>query len=321
MALGATSAELAVDGTKVVLRFAGPSGSFSTRVPAALRRAQPQEVDRLRAGARAATEMLADERRRLENLLVSGRSWRYDRWRRYYLEHPLTGHWARGLIWELKTAGRSWRAVLNRDGCWQDTNGAEVSRPPASARIRLWHPIRAAAPEVEAWRQRLADLELRQPFPQAWRETYRITAAERDTWPVCERVTGQVLGYRQARALMTRRGWNPEYLLLHWEYPTTRAKVVTTWATGGRRPSATTPWTSTTSASPASAPPAPFDWNAAGRPAAAVSTLAFSEAMRDIGLLVAVAGITGDTVIALARASRSRPRPPGRSTGRVVRMG
>jgi hypothetical protein len=50
-----------------------------------------------------------------------------------------------------------------------------------STHVRLWHPMQEEPGEVLAWRDWLAELEIRQPFKQAHREVYLLTDAERTT--------------------------------------------------------------------------------------------------------------------------------------------
>jgi hypothetical protein len=136
---------------------------------------------------------------------------------------------------------------------------------------------------------------LLQPFPQARRDTYRITAAERETWPVSERVTGQVLHYRQMFALLTRRGWKPQYLLMHREYPIDQ---------GGAHRDLGGGWRATFTyeaveiedfgCPPLYCTAGAVRFEKSGQPSATVPSLVFSEAMRDIGLLVGAAGVGQD---------------------------
>ena len=93
---------------------------------------------------------------------------------------------------------------------------------------------------------------------------------------------------------MTRRGWNPPYLLLHWEFPSRDAHARRDLGNG---------WAATFTyhaldldeiTRPTFCTAGPVRFERAGKPAPNVPALAFSEAMRDIGLVVGVAGVTGD---------------------------
>jgi hypothetical protein len=78
--------------------------------------------------------------------------------------------------------------------------------------VRLWHPLDADPTTVAGWRDRITAAGLRQPFKQAFRETYRITPAEVDAVGASSRFAGHILRYRQANALMRTRGWEASYL-------------------------------------------------------------------------------------------------------------
>ncbi|NED56434.1 DUF4132 domain-containing protein, partial [Micromonospora aurantiaca] len=62
-----------------------------------------------------------------------------------------------------------------------DWRAALADSADKAVQVRLWHPIRAAAGDVRAWRERIADERIRQPFKQAFREIYLLTPAEEET--------------------------------------------------------------------------------------------------------------------------------------------
>lgn len=132
------------------------------------------------------------------------RRWSAADWRTYYLDHPVTGRLARELIWRFGDG----LAGIPVDEATMLTAGGGHSGIPGGE-VRLWHPIGADAEEVRAWRQRLLDDERAQPVKQAFRETYALTPAERETRVYSNRFAGHVFGQVQARALMKGRGWKP----------------------------------------------------------------------------------------------------------------
>ena len=147
--------------------------------------------DEARERAKALRATLAAERARLDGLLGLDRTWPRKDWQRLYLDHPVTGHLARRLIWRF---------------------GDHVelgANAPRSGRVKLWHPLDATRDELLAWRSRLLTELVVQPFRQAFRETYVITPAEERTTTHSDRFAGHVFRQTQARALMKRRGWRP----------------------------------------------------------------------------------------------------------------
>src|SRR5215472_13029823 len=59
-----------------------------------------------------------------------------------------------------------------------------------------------------AWRQRLEQLEVTQPFKQAHREIYVLTDAERRTRSYSNRFAAHILRQHQFAALCQQRGWD-----------------------------------------------------------------------------------------------------------------
>jgi len=83
--------------------------------------------------------------------------------------------------------------------------------------------------EVLAWRDWLAELEIRQPFKQAHREVYLLTDAERTTRTYSNRFAAHVLKQHQFNALCAARGWkNSLRLMVDDEYPPA-TRVLPAW--------------------------------------------------------------------------------------------
>lgn len=199
--LGDVVATAAVhDGGRVTLTYeqggkalAGPPKDTAARFPsefAALKR----DVSELRM-------LVATERARLEDLLVEDRTWDLGTWRARYLEHPVTGRLASGLLWRVTSGGRETTLL-----------GASVPTASRATTVRPWHPVHAPAEEVKEWREYLMAHEVTQPFKQAFREIYVLTPAERRTRTYSNRFAAHVLDYQQAYALMKERQWATNYL-------------------------------------------------------------------------------------------------------------
>ncbi|MEV0648540.1 DUF4132 domain-containing protein [Phytomonospora sp. NPDC050363] len=207
-AVGAYTAILALTDDGVGLAFADAAGRRMSGVPAAVRADHGDVLADLRREAKELKQLLPTQRHRVEEALISGRSWAGGEWRAYCLEHPVTGRIARSLIWEVSTdGGQSWRAGLPAEGELSMVDGGLLV-VPASAEVRLWHPVRAAREEVGAWRDRLAEERLRQPFKQAFREIYLLTPAEEATRFYSNRFAAHVMRYGQAKALLASRNWS-----------------------------------------------------------------------------------------------------------------
>ena len=210
--IGDYRVRLCVDGP--ALRFVNPAGRTVKSVPQAIRR--HPVVAELKATLQELKQTLASERFRLERALVEERIWRWHEVTEYFLDHPVTGRYGRNLIWQI-LQGPAGIPVRAGDG-WEltDPQGRRI-QPFPDTPVLLWHPIRASADEVRAWRDFLLDRGVRQPYKQAFREVYLLTPAERETGTYSLRFSGHVLRYGQAKALLNQRGWTG-LAIGHWDY-------------------------------------------------------------------------------------------------------
>ncbi len=212
-ALGQHTALVLVDGpgaTRLVWRQA--SGKEQKSVPAAVKRTHADEVKALRKNASEMKKVLAAQRDRLDASYLEQRNWPVDRWLRLYIHHPLLGVVGRRLVWTVATKRSTRACAWDPDkGRLTDVAGKAV-KPARTAEVRLWHPLEAGDDEVAAWQRWLERRLITQPFKQAHREVYRVTAAERQTATYSNRFAGHVLRQHQLNVLRQQRGW--EYSLM-----------------------------------------------------------------------------------------------------------
>jgi Domain of unknown function (DUF4132) len=191
--LGEFSAELVVTGTSTTeLRWIKPDGKRQKSVPKAVKEHHAQELNELKAAARDVQKLLPAQRDRIENLYVEQKSWTFPVWRERYLDHPLVGTLARRLIWRFSNGHRAAAGVFY-DNRIVGRDGSPLAWIGESTRVELWHPIQEVPDEVLAWRDWLAELEIRQPFKQAHREVYLLTEAERTTGVYSNRFAAHVI--------------------------------------------------------------------------------------------------------------------------------
>ncbi|WP_344589439.1 DUF4132 domain-containing protein [Actinomadura vinacea] len=212
--VGGFQAVLAVEDPRTVrTSFTGSEGRPLRTVPAALK--DDAAVKEIKTLAKEVRRTLANERARVEGLLSGGRGWAYGEWCRHYRDHPITGVVTRGLIWEFEGRDGVWRAATPADDVLVTVDGNALTRPEPGARVRLWHPIRATAPQVRAWRTFVDENEMVQPFKQAFREIYLLTPAEEETGGYSDRFAAHIVRYGQMFALFKERGWQSNYLGRH----------------------------------------------------------------------------------------------------------
>lgn len=212
--LGEYTAELLVTGTSSAeLKWTRPDGKRQVSVPQAVKAQHAEELKELTQAVKDIRKMLPVQVERIDNLYLEQRSWPLAAWRERYLEHPLVGTLARRLIWRFTKDERSasgvWHAgrLVGRDGealDWVDD----------STHVELWHPLHETTEAVLGWREWLAEHELRQPFKQAHREVYILTAAEETTRVYSNRFAAHVIRQHQFNALCAARGWRNKLRLM-----------------------------------------------------------------------------------------------------------
>ena len=203
--IGSFSAEFSIIGTSDVgIRWTGPTGKTAKSVPAEIKREHPQELRDLLRVQKDVQKMLPAQVQRLEQLPLEERDRPLNVWRERYLEHPLLSQLSRRLIWRF--VGPKEREAIWNDGRLICSDGSTFL-PPDDARVRLWHPIDSPAETVLAWRRRLEEIRLTQPFKQAHREVYILTDAERGTQSYSNRFAAHILRQHQFAALCQARGW------------------------------------------------------------------------------------------------------------------
>jgi len=145
----------------------------------------------------------AEQVARLEAAMVNARTWNTDEFRRFFVDHALTRHLARRLVWLADIGGDRFGFRIAEDGSFGDVEDDAVDLPE-DAVIRLAHPLHLGR-KVDAWAEVLADYEILQPFDQLARPVMAFTEEELKTGRLtrfedAKVDVGRVLG-------MTKRGW------------------------------------------------------------------------------------------------------------------
>ncbi|WP_283138849.1 DUF4132 domain-containing protein [Rhizohabitans arisaemae] len=210
--IGDYRVRLSADGP--ALRFLNTSGKAVKSAPQAIRK--DPALAELKITLKELRQTLAAERFRLEQALIKERTWSWQEVTEYFLDHPVTGLYARALVWQVSPgpAGLPFRT----ESGWElaDPQG-QRTRPDPDARVGFWHPIHASADEVRDWRDHLLEHGVRQPYKQVFREVYLLTPAEERTRTFSSRFTGHVMRYGQAKTLLNQRGWTG-LAIGHWDY-------------------------------------------------------------------------------------------------------
>jgi hypothetical protein len=301
IAVGPATAVLTItDANTLETSWRGANGTPLKGPPAEVKASHADALKEFKARVKEIGEALKSQCARLERLYLDEREWPLETWRTRYLDEPLVSGMARRLIWSFKL-GERWVTGLPEAECFADEHGKRLDLKGADVRVRLWHPMQSEASHVLAWRQRLAQLGITQPFKQAHREIYVLTDAERETSIYSNRFAGHIVQQHLFRALCQARGWS--------------APAFGMWDPGDSRPMKRLPerdlraefWVDPIEEEP---PDHGFKFlhlstdqvrfaNSAGEPVALeqVPAVVFSELMRDIDLFVGVANIGNDPTL------------------------
>lgn len=144
--------------------------------------AHPERLLALDPGAPLAKDMVKPFAAAVEGLLARPEPMAAPDWR-VRLGPGRKEAWAlsRALMWEVTPGDGAppFTALPEKAGGWRDVTGVLRDFSEGDA-IRLWHPVETPADLARAWRMVLERQGISQPFVQAGREVYPITAAERD---------------------------------------------------------------------------------------------------------------------------------------------
>ncbi len=195
-----------VAGRSVDLAWHDASGKRLRSAPAGLRAAAPELVKQVRDGKAALERALAAAIGRIEDGYTTGRHWPAPVWQARFQRHPMLGPLCGRLVWQVDRADGTGIAVRPDHGLLCDVDGTPVAVAEGD-QLRLWHPIAATVAEILAWRRALAEAGIVQPFKQAHREIYRLTDAERATATYSNRFAGHILRQHQMLELARSRGW------------------------------------------------------------------------------------------------------------------
>ena len=147
----------------------------------------------------------ADQIRRFERAMVTGRRWTAAEQRTLFVDHPLLRHLVRRLVWAtFDTEGRptgSFRVA--EDQSLADPSDDELMVAGDTV-VGVAHPLHLGE-TLGAWSDVFADYEILQPFPQLGREVLALTADERSSrllhrFAGATVYTGKILG-------LSHRGW------------------------------------------------------------------------------------------------------------------
>ena len=203
------------------------NGRFQKAVPTSVKNEMATQLKSLKNSIKEIESALPVHKSRIEQVYLKKRSWRFNEWQAYYLNHPLISIIARKLIWHFENG------TTKTQGFYLDGEIVDVNRDPLdlftdNTEVQLWHPIGFPADDVSAWRKFLQDLQITQPFKQAYREIYILTDAEQNTDTYSNRFAAHILRQHQFTALCKQRGWRYN-LMGTWDSHNTPTLHIAAW--------------------------------------------------------------------------------------------
>lgn len=173
----------------------------------------PSQASELVTQIRATVSMI---RARLEEMFAGSGAWHAEDFAECYVRHPVTGWLARRLVWTYTSGDGVTISGFPEPGGSAVRTVHGQRRVPAGSVVRLWHPVLADASEVAQMRELASRLGISQPVCQLWREIYRITPAEQAGLH-SGRYGGHVLRFAPFYGIARRRGWSGGFLSGAWD--------------------------------------------------------------------------------------------------------
>ncbi|MCU0443763.1 MAG: DUF4132 domain-containing protein [Microscillaceae bacterium] len=250
--------------------------------PTILKKQFAAELKQFKATLQDLKQALLTHKNRLENSWRLERVWTWETWHKYFWQHPVMRFLTENLLWEFEKAGKTTTGLPQGD---KIIDGQGKTLAVEGSWVRLWHPVQSSAEDTLAWRNYIFDNQLVQPFKQAFREVYLVTEAELATATYSNRFSAHILRQNTLWALTRQRAWdyggkfsydNPKIALPEYNLEVTlEVESDFEFAITQR-----------------------VQFKALETPAAVylkdIHPIAFSEAMRDIDLFVAVCSIGND---------------------------
>ena len=139
---------------------------------------------------------------RLEQAMVTGRTWKAKDFETLIVKHSLMGHFARGLVFAANK--RTFRVA--EDGTYADERDATWTLSK-DATVSIVHPLDLSGAQKTAWGQLFADYEILAPFEQLGRATFALDAKDKKSTDLSARFKGQEWGVSAFLGKLARRGW------------------------------------------------------------------------------------------------------------------
>lgn len=282
---------------KVERNIYGPDRKPRQSLPKTVRETHKNIWKAIQSEERELKKTLTNQKNRLEMAMIDGRSWTFTEWQRIFGLNPIMQNLAGRLVWSISEPAHSapQSALIDGAGNWWNVEECLIKLSD-SARLALNHPLQMT-PEIQSsWQRTIITRQIVQPFKQVFREVYVLTPAEEETGTYSNRFAAHVVPGSHLYALTRSRNWHGKLGLwgfdgagIGWrDFPQHRVRAYMDHD-GAEQVTIDRVWFEEIDEQT-------NQYGAiSGMPLNAVPPIAFSETMRDVDMIVAVASIGTDT--------------------------
>ncbi len=194
--------------SKVKQQWIKPDGSFMKSVPSLVKNKEQhkKKLQKIRKEIKEIQKVYSAQKQRLDNQFILDRTWGFPSFQKYYLNHGLVSPIAKKLIWTFRKNDKIVDAIYQND-VWQTVDGEVIDWLDKNTSVNIWHPVFKGEGEILKWREKIMELEWKQPIKQAFREIYILTPAEINTRTYSNRMAAHILKQHQFNSLASLRNW------------------------------------------------------------------------------------------------------------------
>ncbi|MGB1206822.1 MAG: DUF4132 domain-containing protein [Chitinophagales bacterium] len=200
--------QVSIEGRKVAQQWIKPDGKPMKSVPSAVKKstALTNKLKAVRKEVKDIQKVYSAQKARIDNQFILDRSWNFGDFQKYYLNHGVVSPIAKKLIWTFTKGDKTTNAIFV-DEKWYNEKNELIDWIDTETNVKLFHPVNADEATIIAWREKMIELEWKQPIKQAFREIYILTDAEINTRTYSNRMAAHILKQHQFSSLANLRGW------------------------------------------------------------------------------------------------------------------
>ncbi len=200
--------KISIEARKVSQQWTKPDGKAMKTVPSIVKNSTvlSKKLKEIRKKVKEIQKVYSAQKQRIDNQFILDRTWDFPSFQKYYLNHGLVAPIAKKLIWTFSKDDKFENAIFI-NGKWYSKEDQIIEWIDQTCSVKLWHPVNADEASIIAWRNKMMELEWKQPMKQAFREIYILTAAEVNTRSYSNRMASHILKQHQFSSLANLRGW------------------------------------------------------------------------------------------------------------------